>query len=853
MPRDGDISNSKQYTTGASKESKAWLVKRVPDRALLFTALSPIHTRTLSLASYIRQQSRHLGEGSTRLAHRLIDRRSLASTASRSFSLPLLSRTFDYILRKSAVAQPVWQRALDLTWYHRHRKPRPGFTETTGTTADGRPTQVSLLPDERHHDAHLRTLSESEKEQPGDAIEETYPALIKGLIPPVAREIPPATTHELSHPARVSDLPPRTRLTADSAFSGETTQPPRISRKEKPAQPVAESYPALIKGLIPPVAGEIPYATTYELPHPYRAADRPSGTKQTADRGDVGEATQPLHISRKEGPAQPVAETYPALIKGLIPPVAGEIPPATTHELPHPARVADMPPRTRQTPDRAHTVETTQPMRISRKEGSVQPVDATYPALIKGLITPVVGERSPATTHEFPHIARAPSAPLGDKQGTGSLETEGAQRMPARVDRQTGYIHQRQSLSQVLKRTQQMILQGKYLETRPHVTPESIHETTTFPILPMIQTKAIESEVESTGVVDKQTALPPFATAPEIEVSDQPTIQPVHILRVPASHKQPATLPGKNLPGISPDQIKPVIVKDTFKEPGPSIIQRTAKYISRLVSKPFLPEKLTYSKVTAAPPLGVSYKWAPQIGQAWRQRPPVGPSIESAGQQTDVTYQTKAITDLSQSPDILSSSALEHDRTGRGFAEGRGDKSPFYGEPSSVAGPLAKPLLVPASIQRMMTLPSLQLFKSSARTPIPDRSETYGFAWDQEYVPTVPGYDYIRQPAPELPLASSIQRKAEPGTARSEELLTDIPYTTPEFTYSRRPNVPELALARASRGSETTVFRTMAPETRTEGPAEEESKPDIDAIASDVYRILRRRLISERERTFGVT
>jgi len=693
-----------------------------------------------------------------------------------------------------------------------------------------------------------RTLSEAEEEQPVDEVDETYPALIKNLIlPPVAGERPPATTHELPHPARAADLPPRTRHTADRGYTGEATQPLRISRKEEPVQPVDETYPALIKDLIlPPVAGERPPSTTHQLPH---------RTRQTADRGYTGKATQPLRISRKEEPVQPVDETYPALIKGLIlPPVAGERPPATTHELPHPARAADLPLRTRQTADKTYTGEATQPLRISRKEETLQPVDETYPALIKDLILPpVAGERPPDTTYELPHPARATSVPLGDRQVEGSLETEGAQGMPAQVDRQPRYIYQSQPLSQVLTRTQRMTLQSKYIEARPYITPESIRETRAFPILPTVHPKAIESEVESTGAVEKQPALPSLATAPGIEVSDQPTVQPAHILRAPASYKQPATLPRKSSLGAPPEQIRPAIVKDTLKEPFPSIIQRTAKYISELASKPFLPRILTYSEGTAAPPIGVSYQWAPQIGQAWRQRPLVGPSVEPAGQQADITYQTKAITDLSQSSDMFSLAALEHDRTGQGFAEGRGDKPPFYREPSSVAGPPVKPLLVPVSIQRMMTLPSLQLFKSRASTPISDRSETHGFPWDKEYVPSAPGYDYTRQPALELPVASSIQPKAEPGTARSEELLTDIPYTTPEFTYSRTPNVPELALAGVSRGSETTVFRAEAPEMRTEGPAEEETAPDIDAIASDVYRLLRRRLISERERTFGVT
>jgi len=525
MPRDGDISNSTQDNTGASKESNAWLLKRIPDQASLFTTQSPMYMRMLSLSSYIQQQSRHLGEGSSRLARRIIDRRSLASSASRSFSLPLLSRAFDYILRKGTVTQSVWRRALELPWYHRHLKPRLSVTETTGTAADGRSTSINPQPGELHHDVLLRTLSEAEEEQPVQPVDETYPALIKGLI-------------------------------------------------------------------LPPVAGERPPATTHELPHPARAADLPLRTRQTADRGYASESTQPLRISRKEEPVQPVDETYPALIKGLI-------------------------------------------------------------------LPPVVGERLPSTTHELPHPARATSVPLGDKQVTGSLETEGAQGMPAQVDQQPGYIYQRQPLSQVLTRTQRMILQGKYIEPRPHITPASIHEAPAFPILPTIHTKAIESEVESTGAVEKKPALPPLATAPEIEVSYQPIAQPAHILRALASHKQPATLPGKSLLGVSPDQIRPAIVKDTLKEPGPSIIQRTAKYISELASKPFLPEILTYSEGTAAPPIGVSYQWAPRIGQAWRQRPLVSLSAEPAGQQVDVKYQAKAITDLSQSSDMLSSPAQE--------------------------------------------------------------------------------------------------------------------------------------------------------------------------------------------------
>jgi hypothetical protein len=159
------------------------------------------------------------------------------------------------------------------------------------------------------------------------------------------------------------------------------------------------------------------------------------------------------------------------------------------------------------------------------------------------------------------------------------------------------------------------------------------------------------------------------------------------------------------------------------------------------------------------------------------------------------------------------------------------------------------PQPVMKSISRTMTVPSQQLSKAAADVPISAKSEAYGFPQGREYVPASPGYRYAHQPAPVLPAASPARPKAESGTARSEELFRYTSDAMPQISQSGNHNGLELALARANPAPETrTEPQTVAPEHRAEKGEEKQAAPDIRALAREVYPLIKRMIMIERDR-----
>jgi hypothetical protein len=119
-----------------------------------------------------------------------------------------------------------------------------------------------------------------------------------------------------------------------------------------------------------------------------------------------------------------------------------------------------------------------------------------------------------------------------------------------------------------------------------------------------------------------------------------------------------------------------------------------------------------------------------------------------------------------------------------------------------------------------------------------------------------PGKKYIRQPALEMPLIAPIERETGSGGQPGEEPPANIHTILPEPTASGYPEMPEMALAQVSVTPATVSSRVDRAETTgpegSEATDESVAAPDIDAIARDVYRILKRRLMAERERALGV-
>lgn len=188
------------------------------------------------------------------------------------------------------------------------------------------------------------------------------------------------------------------------------------------------------------------------------------------------------------------------------------------------------------------------------------------------------------------------------------------------------------------------------------------------------------------------------------------------------------------------------------------------------------------------------------------------------------------------------------------FRKGHTGKPPFYSELSPVAGPDVQQSPAPEIIQHKMISSTPGVFKQAGDTSLPDNIENYRFLPGQESLAFPPDYKYTRKEALDMPPLSLVQPKRDSSAASEEELISDMPNIMPEPVYSRKQGAPELLLAPISYTPATAssqIARQEQPEPRGAETSEGATTPDIGDIASDVYRILRRRLVRERERTLG--
>lgn len=640
MLQDSGTQNSKQNEAEASQEANAWLLKSLPDQASWHTNMPP-------LVSHIRQQFRHLGENTSRLTRWVIGHGSLAFTASRFASLPLLSRALDYIRRKATIVSPMWQRTLDLPWFLTRPRRSNRFTQTTRDIAD-RKLNRSLQPDELHPDTLLQTLSDAEEGQPGYEAAETY------------------------------------QLAAD------------------------ETYPLINSDLLsPPLAMRGLINTDSDFPFTANDTTLSLHTERLPDRHYLKESTEPPYFTAKKQPVLTADEAYPEIAKNMFlwRAVIVRAPDTTPERLhPTPASSSPAPPDTEQAIDGLEA------------ERGIE------------VISPDV--------YQSYQIRKA-----------DHRQTKVAEDRLGEDNWQPRHTSLGQRLSQVLMPiTQRMTFQRRSMEVHPQVSGQGISEGHAFSIQNFYHPEASETQGDSSSVTAHQVTPPFVANMPQNGVSAQPNVQAAHSQRTLASLRQPSASPaGSGSP----------IFGDASKRPGPSIIPRMAKHLSKLVSNTMLPEVLTYDEGSAVLPSGISRQLAPQRGQARRQKP------------------------------------------------------------------------------------------SEVYAPLSDKSEEYRFLYGQEYVPSSLGNKYAHQPALELPVASSIEKNTRSSSPHSEELLI-----------SRDTTIPELALAPVGSRPVTASSHVAGAEARgTEGSEQEVeyvNAPDVDAVARDVYGILKRRLMAERERALGV-
>ncbi len=191
------------------------------------------------------------------------------------------------------------------------------------------------------------------------------------------------------------------------------------------------------------------------------------------------------------------------------------------------------------------------------------------------------------------------------------------------------------------------------------------------------------------------------------------------------------------------------------------------------------------------------------------------------------------------------------------------------GPEADVTAPLesASDRFIPPSFRELPPVaPTREYTPDMAYTPLPplqgsrqtaDKTETSHVPETWRPIPlgehgAAPPHDTVQRREPErqeavifhFPVASPA-RKQE--MARQEELFLD---NVESGTYVYRQPMPELPLAPRIQRARTPAAQ-VTQETQTRQEATETPGQDIDAIARDVYAILKRRLVRERERALG--
>ncbi len=536
---------------------------------------------------------------------------------------------------------------------------------------------------------------------------------------------------------------------------------------------------------------------------------------------------QTIRDTEEEWPGDEADGTYSLPTHDIFsPPITRSGLLTVVNGLPHAAPTGTLPVQTKKTAATHHSNELTQGLRAIRESQPAYTADEAYPAVIRNLFpSPAAGERPPDTYYGLPYHARATPVTLMTKQIAVDLETQDADdltssyasqnRIPVpglyksndmqkpeqrhikdaqegltKVSWQPYHIHSDRSLPrQLTPVTQQTMLQRRPVEVRPHATREDIREEQASPAGDLYYPKAIDidNERKPSGVIARQAALPSIVKIPEdaLKITSQPVI--------------------------------PVI----------------ANRLGGLSSNPPPTRRVTLGEISRVLPPRVAPQRATEVSQTLTGAPFI------SRQEVGVTHEPDV-------PNLFTEARVSMDQ---GFTEGYAEKPLFHKETPAISRYAIQPPSFVEGISRKITLPSQQLFKSAANVPPSDKSENFRFLGNREYVPSSPSYKDAHQPVLELPIAHSARPQADFSVARSEELFRYTSDNIPELAHSKNNGVPQLALAPVAGMTETNEPpQVTAPGLGGEESGERGATPDIRALAREIYPLIKRMIMVERER-----
>jgi hypothetical protein len=422
---------------------------------------------------------------------------------------------------------------------------------------------------------------------------------------------------------------------------------------------------------------------------------------------------------------------------------------------------------------------------------------------------------------------------LNNGKGTRTVahgQAEGAQEKPAQGPPQRQDTGRTDLSSQALTPiTRQMTLQRSLLGGRPRTIDESISDRHASQIRSAYHPEETHSEAQSSTVTAGQEAAPFTTSLPAVQSAGETTVREDHTLPDMTIAQRSGMLPSKALPDLRHSMSEPTIADEVprkFERPTPQTMpDRPDEMVSRL------------------PPAGEVYL---------SKDPGVVPYTHTprAAVEADRASMGEAVMSRSMGHREMRTANIEvGNGLGRSFAGVPVRRVLPSGHLSSITGSTITPLSMTKSMSRTMAMSSRQLFREAADVPVYAKSEDYGFPRSREHVPASPDYRYARQPASVWPVVAALQPRADSGAARGEELFRYTSDAMPQISHSRNHNELELELAPVGRTTETeATAQPVTPEQQSQGNEQSQAAPDIRALAREVYPLIRRMVMIERDR-----
>jgi len=542
-----------------------------------------------------------------------------------------------------------------------------------------------------------------------------------------------------------------------------------------------------------------------------------------ADKVSRNEFSRMSNLTNEEPLFDSTDELYPMVIDNLLsPPVAKIGPPNTTRDSFHPTDSSLAHPQSTQ---------------IAKEPGAKKPSEPKV---------------SYINLHKTPSPYQADKTHKADHQ---QVKTE--------TNMKSSPTSQGRWLAEVLPPLTEKSAINRVPITRPyHITHQSI---------PMAQAIRVQSKpylpAASKGVApSRQAVKQPYpsnkdSTAEFTNMADE-AMQNIESYAWPVNLEMettpPYSLPGQTRLVESKVELKPGLVRPS----QPSILRRTSNFRE---SPPNLPT-LKKESTSGLPAANDVSPQKPEKYQAGWPLPFANQLPPMVDQRTEPTYIAKGSSAMKQNSITVPAVTPDDNIAFRKEPPASLIKSHLAPKEQSFAN-IAHRQQEPVTIDQTLAAPRRQYIKSFDYAPPPVSSETYNLLRKEDHKPPLPQYKHtagdedthhykniphedIHRPALELLLTSVASPTPSSKITSANESL---PHVLQRTAYYGSQPVQELALAPVESQSKSLPPPPTKQEPKTENISGETPAPDIDNIARDVYRILRRRLTRERERALGLS